>query len=820
MKRYISLTVAVCMLISLLSGCARNEDAEESYTYNDYVTTMAANWNPHTYETASDSYPADFLRVGLYAAVFNDEKNFAVGKPPFESYKMIPEMAASEPVDVTARVRTEHPEFGIPESANSGYAYTIDLNPEAVWEDGTPINADTYVYSMRRLLDPELLNYRASDFYAGNFSIAGAERYANQGQSVMLKVYEVMERDGIFAAEDFVFTYGDSKAHINWSDSFGEAYNSQTGKWGATENAVVDSGMSVRELYEFFMSEVVARGESADGARRRFADEVSIMWTYPDNVDFSSVGLYKSGDYQITLVLSRALSGFGLLYALTTNWIVNEELYERCLKKEGDAWFSTYNTSADTTLSYGPYKLVSYQKDKSMRFEKNDEWYGYTDGRHVFADPISGDEREMYQTTAINTQVVAESATAKLMFLRGELMSYTLGADDFAAYKNSEFAHETPGETIFFLILNGNMEAIQKRESSGSFDRRTIDLETMTLEPFRRALALTYDREQFAAAISPARSAAYGLIGNAYLYDPENQLSYRDTNAAKYVLCDFYGVDPSKYQSLDAAVGSITGYDPDSAREYYKEAFSEALALGYITDNDKNGISDQTVTIEYCVSADNDFMTRTIDYLNGKMSAVTAGTPFEGKISFIKSAPYGTEWSQKIKAGLSDTVLGGWSGSVLDPFSLTDLYVNPAYQYDALWFDSDETELTMSINVGGMGEVEVIRDVTMTLREWSDALNGEYVTKNNVAYNFGEGMADVEVRLSILAALEGEILRTYNYIPMLQDAALTLLSKHAYYAAESYNPVLGWGGIAYLGYNYSDAEWAEYVSSVGGDIKY
>lgn len=719
-KRYIALFIILILSANLLVGCGGNDSTDtDSFTYNDYVSTMATNWNPHTYETVSDNYPSEFLRVGFYSLVFNDELHKVEGKAPFEGYKVIPEMAADIPVDVTDRVRDEHPEFNIPASAVSGYAYTIALNPDAKWEDGTPINADTYVYSMKRLLSPELLNYRASDYYSGNFSIAGAEAYA--------------------------------------------------------------------------------KGE---------------------NANFSDVGLYKSGEYEITLVLAKALGGFDLVYALTSNFIVYEELYEKCLTKEGNAWFSSYNTSVDTTMSYGPYKLVSYQKDKSMRFERNEEWYGYTDGQHEFIDPISGEKRDMYQTTAIDTQVIAEAATAKMMFLRGELMTYTLQAEDFDSYRNSAFAHETPSETVFFLILNGYADAIASREASAGFDTAKNDLQTMTLLPFRRAIALSYDKELFASTISPARSGALGLIGDSYLYDPENLLRYRDTDAAKRVLCDFYSVPTSEETDLDRAVASITGYDPETARDYYEAAFDEAIAAGYITDSNSDGVSDQTVIIEYCVSSDSDFMTKTVDYLNKKMAEVTAGTPFENRVSFVKSAPYGNDWVNKLKSGLSDTVLGGWSGSVLDPFSLTNLYVDPTYQYDANWFDSSSVSISLDVNVAPLGEAAVMRNVTMTLREWSDALNGQTVTIGGEDYNFGSGISDVATRLSILSAIEGSVLSTYNYIPMLQDASVTLLSKKAYYVIDDYNPVMGRGGIAYLGYNYSDSEWNAYVRENGGELKY
>ena len=86
--------------------------------------------------------------------------------------------------------------------------------------------------------------------------------------------------------------------------------------------------------------------------------------------------------------------------------------------------------------------------------------------------------------------------------------------------------------------------------------------------------------------------------------------------------------------------------------------------------------------------------------------------------------------------------------------------------------------------------------------------------------NFGDGIADVQVRLDILAACEGKILESYNYLPMLQDGSMALLSQQVYYVREEYNPIMGRGGIAYAKYNYTDAEWVEYVASQGGELQY
>lgn len=862
-KKILALLLALVMAVAVFAGCqtpaepseataapaasgdpsgeATDAPEADTYTYQDSVSVMATNWNPHTYQTSDDAYPSDTarIRIGLYDLIFNDELHPVEGKEPFTGYVVLPEMAASLPVDVTEQVKAEHPEFGIPEDMTSGYAYTIDLNPDACWEDGTPINADTYVYSMQKLLDPKLLNYRAVDYYGQNFSIAGAEEYANAGRTVDLDNYAMsgytledltLGEDGQYVSPEGSPMFVGVNFDLSWTAQSGgtlqelvEANGDQyfnMERWEELVALADENGLAplTEDSYAMLVSLISTDAwmEDESNAPCYFVERK----TYPE-VDYSTVGLYKSGDYQITLVLDKALAGFNLYYSLTSNWIVKEDLYESCLTSSTGAdgvevWSSTYNTSVETTSSYGPYKLVEFQTDKFMRYEKNENWYGWTDGKHEYVDPNDGQTYPMYQTTAIECEVVEEAATRKLMFLRGELMGYGLGSEDFDTYRSSEYCYATPAETIFFLILNGYLEAIQSREAAADFDKTQYDLETMTVLEFRKAVALTYDKDLFAATVSPARSGGYGIIGNAYVWDVDTGALYRDTDQAKQALCNAYSVDVSEYASLDEAAASITGYDPEQAKVFYGEAFTKALEAGYITDEDGDGISDQTVRIEYCISVDNDFMTQTIDYLNEKMAEVTAGTPFEGKVQFVKSAPYGNEWSDRIREGLSDTVLAGWQGSALNPFSLTDQYVNPQYMYDANWFDATTVDMTLELTVDGEA-----RSITMNLREWSDALNGAAVTtEDGNTYNFGDGMADPQDRLTILAAIETQILGTYNYLPMLQDGSMALLSQQVYYVVEEYNPILGRGGIQYLRYNYDDAEWAAYVAENGGELTY
>ena len=811
---------------------------EGDYIWKTSVVTLASNWNPHTYQTSDDSVPLDYTTSGLYTFIFNDELNPVEGKDPYAGYVIIPEMAAEMPIDVTKEIKASNPEFKIPETAEAGYAYKIVLNPNVTWDDGTPINAESYVESFKRLLDPTKINYRAADWYGQTLSIAGAEYYANQGTSqyidnASLVVAELVKgEDGTYATangEPVFVNVAAKSAYFSGKNSladyvgaYGDGYFSMT-HWEELVAAANEEGYAPLNDDTLAWITDVVTGNPAWGEDETYLPNYIVYkFSYPETFDFANVGVVASGEYELTLVLDKSLAGFDLLYNLSgvATQLVKIDLYDACMTSEvvdgKEVFTSTYNTSLETTASFGPYKMSEFQGSKAMHFVRNENWFGYTDGKHVYIDPEDGLCYPMYQTTEIDIQVVGEAATRKMMFMAGKLMGYGLGADDYATLRQSEYCYATPAETIFFLILNGHMEAITERESSEGFDKATQDLEMLTNTAFHQALGLSYDKDNFAATISPARSGALGIIGNSYIYDPDAGAKYRDSEQAKQVLCDFYGVDTSKFATLDEAVDSITGYDPEQAKVFFKQAFEEGIEAGYINDANNDGVCDQMIKIEYAMSSEmTEFMSKTLAYLNEKVTEVATGTPFEGKIEFFPSAPYGNDWSNKIREGQSDTVLGGWSGSVLDPFGLTDLYTNPSKQYDAAWYDATTVELTINVPVNGTN-----KDVTMTLKQWSDVLNGTAVTVDGVEYNYGSGQCDIEVRLNILAACEGKILESYNYLPMLQDGSMALLTQQVFYVVEDYNPILGRGGIAYTKYNYNEADWEAYVASQGGELKY
>lgn len=135
------------------------------YTYREYISsTGGLKWAPHTWETAADSYILEYTTSGFYTFTLNSD---------LSGWTIVDEMAKGAPEDVTSQYVGQ---FGITEG-ETARAFRIHLNPNACWADGTPINADTYLYSYKELLHPKMMNRRADSLYAGDFSIMGAKDY-------------------------------------------------------------------------------------------------------------------------------------------------------------------------------------------------------------------------------------------------------------------------------------------------------------------------------------------------------------------------------------------------------------------------------------------------------------------------------------------------------------------------------------------------------------------------------------------------------------------------------------------------------------------
>ena len=775
-KKSLMLIMIFSLVISI-SGCKKDKDADSGveiepkdsinteappaepdvYTFNDYEEGSPKTWNPHEWETSTDSYIMGYTQMGLYDFALNESK---------DAYEIVPEMAAEFPVDITSEY-AGNADFAVPADAKTGYAFKIKLNENAVWENGDPINADSYIYSMQQMLSPEMKNYRASGYYSGTMSIVNAEAYYKQNSPIYTDIMvdgayrEVEDKDMKFSlTKDVVFFGGTANSYYDGGSvaEFTDASGNDLFKKYSEKDYYDLTDEAKKDL----LTIAAAFGDTNPEAYKEFC------YTYDgvsESVDWSKVGLVKSGEYEIKLILSKPITDFYLKYNLSSNWLVHEKTYEANKKQTGDIIKTSYGTAVENYISYGPYKLTAYQTDKQMTMSKNENWYGYKDGKH----------EGQFQTTVIDCQIVPAQATALQLFLQGKLDAVVLVASDMDAYRTSDYILYTPQSYTTKFTFNSDKAALKSREEDG------INKTIQSYKDFRKAFSLAINREEFAAQCTATHSAGFGLFNYNYVYDPETGELYRNSKPAQDVLLKLYGAN---------SIDDITGYDKDEAAKLFTAAYNAALAAGDIKENDK-------VELEFLVFNSDEAYVKIINFVQDAVNAATVGTPLEGKI-FIKMIP-DEDYYEHAQQGLFEIIMSTWGGASMDPYGIVECYCDETVMFE-YGFKPNSEKLTIEVNG---------QEITKTFNEWYIALcDGEYAA------------ADADTRLVILAGIELGILETYNCTPIYYRTATSLNSQKVMQGTEEYVQIIGFGGIRHITYNYTDVEWEKYCKDQNYQLTY
>ena len=811
MKKFLAMLLALTMVLSL-AACGGDKAPETSapadgtegteavasdatYTYNTALAEFPTNWNYHTYQTAIDAEILDYITDSFYIFDYNETK---------DGYAMIPGMAVGEPVDVTADYVGK---YGV-EEGDKAKVYILNLREDLKWEDGTPITAHDFVESAKRLLNPEAQNYRADTMYAGSVTIVNAEAYLKQGQTTPTSVGTVMANEGLADLDAFFAAHGEDVAYINWKYSFGAQYDFDATPWTqgtpdaagfslAPEDAVVETPLTMNQMREFFVSAAMAlNGADEATAIDWISDELYVNFTYAD-VAWEDVGWFAVSDYELGFAMTNELSGFYLKYNLPSP-LVNIEMYDKCASVVDGVYTNTYGTSAETTMSYGPFKLTSFQADKQYVLEKNENFYGLTD--------------DTYQVTKWVVDCVPEPATRLELFLQGKLDSFGLTKDYMDEYQMSDYCYYATGDSTFAMVFNPDADAlVTAQQAAGANINKTI----LTVEEFRQAMSYALDRNAFCLATSPMNAPGFGLFSGLIVSDPEAGTAYRTTDVAKNVLAEFWGVseeygEGKLYADIDEAIDSITGYNLTKAQELFNVAYDKAIEQGLMDEDDvveiKIGTPNNTST----------FYNNGYEFIVNNYTEAVKGTKLEGKLQFTRDDTLGNAFGDALKNNQVDMLFGvGWTGSALDPYGLMEAYLLPSYQYDDC---TDFTAIDVTIAIDGV-------DYTASAMDWLNIMNGTAVTitaadGSTMEYSCGVANEDPETRLQILGALEGAVLLNYNFLPIMDNATAQLRGQQIEYYTEDYIFGMGFGTLKYYTFNYTDAEWDAYVAANNGELDY
>lgn len=737
------------------------------------ISVLPEQLNPLVQEDASEEV-LTYLTDSLYRYMVNDEVHPLPGVDADRGYVLTCAMAASMPKDVTKQAKQQYGDFLIPEEAESGYAFEIELNPKACWDDKTPINADTYVYSFFKMLENRE-NTQYSKMTECGVIPAGAEEYANAETTVKLPnhmnngktMYALSDlkkgNDGVYVTpngETVYFGLNEKYAWLGGGETLSDFYNvgiiPSEDCWEILNGDAKDGYVKVTDrtlaaLYAFTGSAVWD-----NEPKENLAYYMSYEKTF-GAADQSKVGFLKTGEFKFLVICQYPSEESRIAEGLNCLRLIRQSEYEAENGKEA------YGQKPGSGCSYGPYRLEKADGNELV-LERNVNWYGYYDSEHVFVNPQDGKTYRMYQTDGIRYRVVPLEEE-KTLFDGGELSLRVVGGEERVKYQNSDRLFETPGENLYFLVINGNEEAIEQREEQDEFDPTQYDLQTLLLMSFRRAVAMSIDKAAFCAEVSSERMPFFGLIGEGFTYSKKTGQNYRDSESAQNVLINFYSTE-----------GAETGYSAERAKMYFNQAFSEAISLRYITDLDNDNKSDQTVRIEYCVAADTDIVHRLLDVMNREIAKAAEGTPFEGKIEIVSSVSYGNDWGKIIKSGFADMATIGWKTDKSNPYELALLLLEPGNNYCGEWLNTEEIQITQNIIRTNKDGISGNVSVTTSILNWGKMLNGIPVNVDGTEINLGEGYATDEQRLQILSMIEARLLYSYDYIPLFQSAEYTLIS--------------------------------------------
>ena len=834
------LAMALCLVLvcSAFIGCDKDPEIVpatfKQAEYNTTTQTMPSNWNEFTYADNNDTQIMSYIGSSFftYDYKFENDKKYnedgSINKAGIVAGAYTTNYdAATKLEDVTATVDAKWG-YTAEQKAEGGYAWKITLRDDLKWDDGTAITAADFEWSMKQLLDPTFMNFRANTYY-DTLMIKNSKAYFFQNQE---GTYETIGSLGYASVAD-ALAAGETLYVNIWNMWGTEGYVDANGNecpeyvtitdetvWDTadawTSGTAVDA-VSGLDLYTYYGA-YLEPGTGYDAC-------IYVENTQRD-VKWDTVGIYSiDAENAIVICLDKQYSFLtedGELsvwapYYMSGLPLVKKDLYDSCRIEPANGatlWTSNYNSSLKTTASWGPYKLVEFEAGSHYKLVKNDNWYGW--GMDEY--------KNQYNITAINCRKVDEPTTAWMGFLAGEYDDASLQSENAADYLDSKYVYYTSTSTgTFGMQLYSNLDVLKDSENNNGI---------LAIKEFRHAFNLAINRSDVIEKIWPGTAVpCFGLVNVAYYYDIENapELSdggqYRNTKLAKEGILRAYGFTQGadgkwtsgelKNLELEEAYEALTGYNPTYAKEQMKKAIEILNA-----DPDKYGYdSSKNITLVYGASTDNDKQRFRAEYLQGILDELTKGTALENKIDVVFDASAGSQWAEAFRSGATQIGFGyGFSGNAFNPFDIIGAFVNPddSLNYHMYW-DTSDIDMTLKMPAGdyeGAGE-----EITMSIQNWYFCLNGLAESEQQEkTYNWDAGFAPAEARLTILSALEQRVIEESRSVMLIGDGGGSFLGAKFSYFSDVEHTFMGFGGLRYIVVEYTDAEWAEFVKANKNDL--
>lgn len=610
-----------------------------------------------------------------------------------------------------------------------------------------------------------------------------------------------------------------------------------------TEDGWVDSNIEnySRDALEKDLKAVVsAFGRGRGDVTKTWAWKMPLftyVYTYEgDPIDFDQVGIKALGDYKIRLYLSRSITALNLKFALTGNWLVNVKLYDKLAQKlpGGNSWATTYaSNKAENYMSYGPYKLENFTAGDKISIVRNDNWYGYKDGKHT----------GQFQMDKIETKIIQKHESAMAEFLAGRLDDIDLTVNDFRNYGTSGRCTTTYESYTQKISFNTDAKKLLSRQQlDGNGKNKTV----LTNKNFRQGLSLSLDRKEFASSATSGSKGFTGLLNDLYLANNSTGATYRDTAQGKSVYNLVYGkLGKTTIEGEDTPLAeSSCGFNHALAVEYVTLGLKEELqstAQGHLLPNDE-------IHIEFRVYDDesentiaaNNFIKRTWNTLLSEAVAklktegvLSANETITMNIEMVKDQDYYTS----ARNGGFDMIFSIWGGAAINPYGLMEVYCKKDFTNCCEYgFAGKQDTAYVGIDANGDGTIDQTDtdedgkfdsgSEWKSIHGWysymidsedcNEARYGDEIAEGDDEYE--DYLACHNRKLNVLAGLEAAIINRYECIPLVARGTSSLLGLKTENATKVYINLIGYGGIRFLNFNFNDGEWKKFCEEHNNDL--
>lgn len=806
----IAMVLVVVLCASVLTACKKDKGNDDRnvtkpgtgwedpkmYTMREYTSQMPSQWCTILSSDNVNNEMESYFTSAFYEFNYKFDAN---GKIVPGAYT-VEYSAATKLEDVTKKYAGQ---YGLAADAEKGQAFAMTLRNDLKWDDGTPIKATDFVYSMSQQLSPKYLFATASNYYSGNYVIHNAQNYVKQGQKGMFPAYSVMKEYNV--ADDAKLIYSTTNSRVAEKGFTPEVIVAEFGIEGMTvEKINALNGKSLADIKKD--AALNETWEALLGAWKTDPNEeldfFETEYEYPA-MDFSEVGYFVGdNEYELVMVIDGTLNPLDAEGNLTyeagyyfSGWpLVKKDLWERCEDQSKTPYANSYCTTLEKSASWGPYKLTNYQDQKTYTVSRNDKWFGY--GLPQYAN--------QYQTDAIVTEKIEEWDTAWLAFQKGNLDGIGMDVKIAADYRTSKRAYFTPETYTFDLNIQSN--------ATSKTDKRNNLL--LNYADFRKAISLSLDRDDYCAKNNPSSQAALGLLNSMYYNDVENGKVYRDSIQAKEAILNAYGatknadgswkVGETTYTDIEDALDATTGYNLTLARQLVENAVAQAKKDGKYSDGDE-------IILTYGIETQTANTDRVKNWFQAAFDNMTKGTSIEGKVKIEYFMFSSATWSKQFEDGEYDLCFSAWGNAPFNPaYLLCETQISEDKRYAKKWDPK-----TVSVTVKATPDADHKDGIyTYNLEQWRLILQG----KDGCPVNFKN--FPMEDQLTALGAVETAILKEYYSIPVFSRYSASLMGYKVDYVSYEYNTFMGYGGIRYMTFNYDDTAWAEFVASNNNILNY